>query len=110
MAPIDDSEVTSSVPISAEVPTWVPPQNSTEKSPTETTRTCSPYLSPKKASAPMASASSLEVSSVPTPWLLSTLRLTNASTSASSSGDTPWKWLKSKRSRPSSTNDPAWLA
>ena len=32
--------------------TWVPPQNSLEKPGTSTTRTRSPYLSPKKARAP----------------------------------------------------------
>ena len=32
---------------------WVPPQNSMEKSPISTTRTVSPYFSPKMATAPL---------------------------------------------------------
>ena len=46
------SAVTRKRPISPVWPTWVPPQNSLEKPGTSTTRTRSPYLSPKNASAP----------------------------------------------------------
>ena len=52
------SAVSRKRPISPVEPTWVPPQNSLEKPGTSTTRTRSPYLSPKNASAPEASASS----------------------------------------------------
>ena len=42
--------------------TWVPPQSSVECSPASSTRTTSPYLSPKNAMAPSDRASSIEVS------------------------------------------------
>jgi hypothetical protein len=44
-------------PISAVLRTCVPPQSSVEKPGTETTRTTSPYFSPKSAIAPAATAS-----------------------------------------------------
>ena len=62
LAPIDPSDTTVIGPIIPSAPTWVPPQSSTDRPPASTTRTTSPYLSPKKAMAPMRSASSLVVS------------------------------------------------
>ena len=52
----------NSPPISAVFLTCVPPQNSTEKSPPMfKTLTLSPYLSPKKAKAPVFFASSKDI-------------------------------------------------
>ena len=45
---------------------WVPPQNSIETSPISTTRTTSPYFSPKAATAPFFRASSMGRTSVMT--------------------------------------------
>ena len=45
---------------------WVPPQNSMETSPISTTRTTSPYFSPKAATAPFFLASSMGRTSVMT--------------------------------------------
>ena len=64
LAPIDPSETIETGPIWPRASTWVPPQNSSECGPARTTRTTSPYLSPKKAKAPMASASLREASVV----------------------------------------------
>ena len=95
--PMDDSEVMVMGPIIPRAPTWVPPHSSMEWGPARTTRTRSPYLSPKKARAPMASASALDVSSTTTSASVSTSALAIDATAASSSGVTlPW-WLKSKR-------------
>ena len=46
-----------SSPISAVADTWVPPHSSARSSPNDTTRTSSPYLSPKNAMAPPLTAS-----------------------------------------------------
>ena len=62
LEPIEASDMTVMGPIMPRAPTWVPPHSSTEWGPARTTRTRSPYLSPKKARAPMASASDLDVS------------------------------------------------
>ena len=95
--PMDDSEMMVIGPIMPRAPTWVPPHSSMEWGPARTTRTRSPYLSPKKASAPMASAWALVVSSTMTSASVSTSALAMAATADSSSGATlPW-WLKSKR-------------
>ena len=83
--PIEPSESSVTVPICPSESTCVPPQNSSELGPACTTRTDEPYLSPKKAMAPMFSASSREVSVVSTPTAVSTARLTRAKTSSSSS-------------------------
>ena len=58
------SAVTRKRPISPVWWTWVPPQNSLEKPGTSTIRTSSPYLSPKKARAPSASAFSRPITRV----------------------------------------------
>ena len=54
LEPMDASDTTVMGPIIPRAPTWVPPQSSMEWAPARTTRTRSPYLSPKKARAPMA--------------------------------------------------------
>ena len=64
--PMEPSDSSVMVPICPSESTWVPPQNSSEAGPACTTRTDEPYLSPKKAMAPMLSASSREVSVVST--------------------------------------------
>ena len=64
--PMEPSETRLIGPMRPSPATWVPPQNSSESGPACTTRTESPYLSPKKAMAPMRSASSREVSVVST--------------------------------------------
>ncbi len=75
----------------------MPPQNSSEAGPARTTRTEEPYLSPKKATAPIFSASSRVASTVSTPMSASTVALASAKTSSSSSG-VGWLWCeKSKR-------------
>ena len=53
-------------PALAVLSTWVPPQNSTEKSLISTTRTVSPYFSPNMATAPFFLASSMGSTSVTT--------------------------------------------
>ncbi len=73
------------MPICPSESTWVPPQNSSELPPARTTRTDEPYLSPKKAMAPMLSASSRDVSVVSTPSAVRTAALASANTSSSSS-------------------------
>ena len=60
--PIDPSDTILIVPMSPVARTCVPPQSSRLLRPASSTRTMSPYLSPKKAMAPMASASALVVS------------------------------------------------
>ena len=60
------SDTTVMGPIMPRAPTWVPPHSSMECGPARTTRTRSPYLSPKKARAPMASAWALVVSTTVT--------------------------------------------
>jgi hypothetical protein len=62
--PMLSSDTSEMGPICPSESTWVPPQNSSDVSPAWMTRTVEPYLSPKKAMAPMRSASSSEVSVV----------------------------------------------
>ena len=62
LAPMELSPSTLIGPIMPRALTWVPPHSSTDRSPASTTRTMSPYLSPKKAMAPIDSACSLVVS------------------------------------------------
>ncbi len=52
--PMEASETTCSGPIVPRAFTCVPPQSSTESCPASTTRTTSPYFSPKNAIAPAA--------------------------------------------------------
>src|SRR5262245_1501206 len=68
--------------------TCVPPHSSMEKSPMRTTWTRSPYLSPKKASAPALIASSYDISSLVTSTLARTEAFTSSSIACSSSSDT----------------------
>ena len=83
--PMELSDSLVIMPICPSESTWVPPQNSSELGPACTTRTDEPYLSPKKAMAPMLSASSREVSVVSTAPASSTAALASANTSSSSS-------------------------
>ena len=84
LAPIELSETTLMGPIMPRASTWVPPQNSSEWGPARTTRTTSPYLSPKNDSAPMAWASARVATRVSTGSSVSTSALASSSTSASS--------------------------
>ena len=61
--------------------TWVPPHSSTERRPASSTRTMSPYLSPKKAMAPSCWARSMVVSKWRHDALSSTSEFTRSSTS-----------------------------
>ena len=54
--PIEPSETIFTGPMSPSARTWVPPHSSVECGPASSTRTMSPYLSPKKAMAPICSA------------------------------------------------------
>ena len=83
--PMEPSDRSVIGPIWPSESTWVPPQNSSDAGPAWTTRTDEPYLSPKKAMAPMCSASSREVSVVSTGTSVSTASLASANTSSSSS-------------------------
>ncbi|CAB4603868.1 unannotated protein [freshwater metagenome] len=60
--PIEASLMIFTGPISPSAFTWVPPQSSVECGPASRTFTTSPYLSPKNAIAPLASALSFVVS------------------------------------------------
>ena len=62
LAPIDASDTIFTGPMSPSARTWVPPHSSIEWRPASSTRTMSPYLSPKNAMAPSAAASALVVS------------------------------------------------
>ena len=62
----DDSDTILKSPIDPVFLTWVPPQNSTEKSSAFTTLTISPYFSPNNAIAPSFLASSIGISLVTT--------------------------------------------
>ena len=104
-----DSPVSFSNPISPVAPVCVPPHNSVEKSPIFTTRTRSPYFSPKSAIALYSfTATSIGTStSVSTFVFPSTWRFTMSSMSCNSSSATAAKWEKSKRSRDGDTSEPA---
>ena len=71
--------------------TWVPPHNSTEKSPAiVNTLTLSPYLSPKKASAPSLIASSKDFTSIFVSIESSIRMFTRSSTCSICSGVSFW--------------------
>ena len=106
--PMEPSDSNVMVPICPSESTWVPPQNSSEAGPACTTRTDEPYLSPKKAMAPMPSASSRDVSVVSTSMPVNTARLARAKTSSSSSRLGCSWWEKSKRRYSGETSDPCW--
>ena len=90
--------------------TCVPPHSSMLKPGTLTTRTLSPYFSPKSAIAPAAIASSGDTStSVFTGVLRHICSLTMRSMRSSSSRVIAWKCTKSKRSRSGATSEPACL-
>ena len=83
--PTELSERIANAPISAVERTWVPPQSSVEYSGIETTRTTSPYFSPKSIIAPSFRASSIGVSKMCTGELRKICSFTRCSTSARSS-------------------------
>ena len=85
--------------------TWVPPQNSLD-SPMVSTRTVSPYFSPKKAIAPAFLASAIASTSVSAGRLARTRALTRSSTRWRSSGVSGAKCEKSKRRRSGATSEP----
>ena len=98
----DSSLVTFSNPISPVAAVCVPPHSSVEKpSASFTTRTLSPYFSPKSAMAwySFTATSMGTSSSVSTFALASTSRFTMSSISCNSSSATCAKCEKSKRSR-----------
>ncbi|OPZ59194.1 MAG: hypothetical protein BWY87_01127 [Deltaproteobacteria bacterium ADurb.Bin510] len=95
-------------PISPVAAQWVPPQSSTETPPIETTRTVSPYFSPKSAMAPMLTARSLSIWSTLIGKSASTYWLTTASMRLICSALRASKWVKSKRARSSVTSEPLW--
>ncbi len=105
---MEPSETKVMVPIWPNELTWVPPQNSNESGPACTTRTVSPYLSPKNAMAPIFSASALVASVVTTGSSVSTAALAKAKTCASSFLVGAAWWEKSKRSRSGATSEPCW--
>ena len=90
----------------------VPPQSSREKgasdSPVETTRTRSPYFSPKSATAPEALASSMPMTRVTMGSAAKISALTMPSTRAIWSAVMASKCVKSKRRRSGATREPAW--
>src|SRR5207244_1992765 len=85
----------------------VPPQSSVENSPIFTTRTRSPYFSPKSAMAPAASASFRSISRWVTGVLACTCSLTSSSTCSISRSLTAPPWEKSKRRWSGATSEPA---
>ena len=85
------------IPIFAVLSRCVPPQNSSEYSPILTTRTVSPYFSPKSAVAPSFCASAIGSTCVVMSTPCKTISITADDTFASSSGVTAEKCVKSKR-------------
>ena len=103
------SEAIANSPMSPVARTWVPPHSSVLKPGTDTTRTLSPYFSPKSAMAPAAIASSVAFTSVVTVVFFRIRALTIASISSHCSRVTALKCTKSNRSRSGATRDPACL-
>ena len=106
-AAIPDSDKILNAVITPVLATCVPPQNSFEKSPMETTRTVSPYFSPKRALAPVFLASSMFITCVTTSRFSAIFSFTIASTLSSSSLVIAEKCVKSKRSLSGVTREPA---
>jgi len=79
------SEVILKNPMSPDRQTWVPPQSSVDCGCTLTTRTRSPYFSPKSATAPARFASSSAMTLVSAPALSRIQPLTRSSTFSSCS-------------------------
>jgi hypothetical protein len=73
-----------------------------------TTRTSSPYFSPKSARAPDAIASSCAIKRVTTGTFCKTTSLAMSSTRSSSAALTGFGCAKSKRRRSGATSDPFW--
>src|SRR5437870_5178805 len=96
--PTELSETITIGPISAVHRTWVPPQSSVEKPGISTTRTSSPYFSPKSIIAPSFRASSIGVTKARTGRFSKIFRLTRRSTSSRCSRESAWECVKSKRS------------
>ena len=88
----------------------MPPHSSRAQSPTEMTRTSSPYFSPNRAIAPDFTASSWLMISACTERSASTRSLTRASTSVMTEAGTAPSAAKSNRNRPGEFSDPAWVA
>ena len=103
------SEAIANRPMSPVARTCVPPHSSVLKPGTDTTRTVSPYFSPKSAIAPAAIASSVSFTSVVTGVFSRIRALTIASISSHCSRVTALKWAKSNRSRSGATSEPACL-
>ncbi len=107
-APTEPSERTTNGPISAVDLTCVPPQSSVEKPGISTTRTMSPYFSPKSIIAPSRRASSIGVSNTCTGRFWKTFSFTICSTRSRSSAVSACSCVKSKRSLSGRTAEPAW--
>ena len=88
--------------------TWVPPQNSFD-SPMVTTRTVSPYFSPKKAMAPACLASAMASTAVSVATFFRTRAFTRSSTFCFSSSVSGAVCEKSKRRRSGATSEPFWV-
>ena len=88
----------------------MPPHSSRAQSPTEITRTSSPYFSPKSAIAPDFTASAWLITSACTARSASTRSLTRASTSSITDVGTEPVAEKSNRNRPGAFSEPAWVA
>ena len=106
-AATDDSDTILNRPMRAVLSTCVPPQSSDEKSPMLTTRTTSPYFSPKSAVAPIFFASSTEHSVVVTGRPDRIAPLTSASVFSISSDVMAAKCEKSNLTLSPSTYEPA---
>ena len=105
-AAIADSETILKKPICPVAAACVPPQSSHE-SPNFTTRTLSPYFSPKSAIAPISCASSMVALRFSSRGLLALMRaLTRFSTRSICSSESFSKCEKSKRKYLSHTNEP----
>ena len=88
----------------------MPPQSSRAHSPTETTRTSSPYFSPNSAIAPTSTACAWVITSACTSRSSASSEFTRASTSCSTDGGTAALALKSNRNRPGAFSEPACVA
>ena len=107
LEPIDASPSTIKGPTCAAVWVWVPPHSSAENWPILTSRTMSPYLSPKNARAPWRSSLLFRGDGRGDVPVFDEAVVGEGSISATSVGATAEKWEKSKRSLPDSTNEPA---
>ena len=87
LEPIEPSLTILIGPMSPVADTCVPPHNSSEL-PASSTRTTSPYLSPKKAMAPLSLAACLVISVADTRVLASTSALASCSMRRISAGVT----------------------